>query len=131
MYNRQKVIDVHGHMSTPPHFRAYAYNLIALRSTGDGALEISDELMETALGRHLKMMDERNIDVQMISPRPVAMMHWEAAFLVDKWTRTTNDIIYQQLKMHPDRVMGSPIRRLESRGTPLPLNIFILSVLPA
>lgn len=106
MYNRQKVIDVHGHMSTPPHFRAYAYNLIALRSPGDGALEISDELMETALGRHLKMMDERNIDIQMISPRPVAMMHWEAAFLVEKWTRTTNDIIHQQLKMHPDRFVG-------------------------
>jgi predicted TIM-barrel fold metal-dependent hydrolase len=93
-------------MSTPPHFRAYAYNLIALRSPGDGDLEISDELMETALGRHLKMMDERNIDIQMISPRPAAMMHWEAAFIVEKWTRTTNDIIHQQCKMHPDRFVG-------------------------
>ena len=106
MYQGKKVIDVHGHMSTPPHFRAYAYNLIALRSPGDGDLEISDELMETALGRHLKMMDERNIDLQMISPRPVAMMHWEAAFLVEKWTRVTNDIIHQQCKKHPDRFVG-------------------------
>ncbi len=81
MYNGQKVIDVHGHMSTPPHFRAYAYNLIALRSPRDGDLEISDELMQTALGRHLRIMDERNIDLQMISARPVAFMHWEAAFL--------------------------------------------------
>jgi len=32
MYNGQKVIDVRGHMSTPPHFRAYADDLIALRS---------------------------------------------------------------------------------------------------
>jgi len=106
MYQGKKVIDVHGHMSTPPHFRAYAYNLIALRSPGDGDLEISDELMETALGRHRKMMDERNIDLQMISPRPVAMMHWEAAFLVEKWTRVTNDIIHQQCKKHPDRFVG-------------------------
>ncbi len=106
MYNGQKVIDVHGHMSTPPHFRAYAFNLIALRSPGDGDLEISDELMQTALGRHLRIMDERNIDLQMISPRPVAFMHWEAAFLVEKWTRITNNIIQQHCRMYPERFIG-------------------------
>jgi predicted TIM-barrel fold metal-dependent hydrolase len=105
MYNGERVIDVHGHMSTPPHFRAYAFNLIALRTPGAG-LDISDQLMETALGRHLRIMDERNIDVQMISPRPVAMMQWETAPLVAKWTRVTNDVIYQQTKMHPDRYVG-------------------------
>ncbi len=106
MYNGHKVVDVHGHMSTPPHFRAYAYNLIALRSPSEGELEISDDLMETALGRHLKMMNERNIDIQMISPRPVAMMHWERPFIVEKWTRTTNDVIHQHCKLHPDRFVG-------------------------
>src|SRR6266511_3519257 len=74
MYDGQRVIDVHGHMSTPPHFRAFAYNMIALRST-EGSPNISDQLMQTALDRHLRIMDERNIDVQMISPRPVAKMH--------------------------------------------------------
>ena len=106
MYNGQKVIDVHGHMSTPPHFRAYAYNLIALRSPGDGELEMSDELAESALGRHLRMMDERNIDIQMISPRPVAMMHWERPFVVEKWTRTTNNVIHRHCQLHPDRFVG-------------------------
>ncbi len=105
MYNGERVIDVHGHMSTPPHFRAYAFNLIALRTPGAG-LEISDQLMETALGRHLRIMDERNIDVQMISPRPVAMMQFETVPLVEKWTRVTNDVIYQQTKVHPDRYVG-------------------------
>ncbi len=106
MYNGQKVIDVHGHMSTPPHFRAFAYNLIALRSPGGTDLEISKELMDGALARHFRIMDERNIDLQMISPRPVAMMHWEAPFIVNKWTRVTNDIIHQQCQMHPDRFVG-------------------------
>ncbi|NIO08472.1 MAG: amidohydrolase family protein, partial [Deltaproteobacteria bacterium] len=106
MYNGQKVIDIHGHMSTPPHFRAYAYSLIALRSPGDGGLELSDELMQTALGRHLRIMDERNIDLQMISARPVAFMHWEAPFLVEKWTRVTNDIIQQHCRMYPERFVG-------------------------
>ena len=92
MYHGERVIDVHGHMSTPPHFRAYAYNMIALRST-EGAPNISDQLMQTALDRHLRIMDEREIDVQMISPRPVAMMHWETKPLVNHWTRVTNDVI--------------------------------------
>src|SRR2546423_1843393 len=98
MYKGVKVIDVHGHMSTPPQFRAFAYNLIALRSPGEGGLDISTEQMEGALSRHLKMLDARGIDVQMISARPVAYMHWEANFLVQKWSRVTNDIIHQQCK---------------------------------
>ncbi len=106
MYHGQKVIDVHGHMSTPPHFRAYAYNLVALRTPSQDDLHISDELMETALARHLKMLDENNIDLQMISPRPVAMMHWEWPALVEKWTRTTNDVIFQQCQKHGDRFIG-------------------------
>lgn len=106
MYNGQKVIDVHGHMSTPPHFRAYAFNLIALRSPAEGSLEISNELMETALSRHLKMLDNLNVDIQMISPRPVAMMQWEQPLLVEKWTRVTNDVIHQQCVTHGDRFVG-------------------------
>src|SRR5919205_2421092 len=106
MYQGEKVIDVHGHMSTPPHFRAFAYNLIAFRTPGEGRLEISDELMETALRRHLGMLDEFNVDVQMISARPVAMMHWERPRLCAEWTRTTNDVIYQQCQAHPDRFVG-------------------------
>ena len=106
MHNGVKVIDVHGHMSTPPHFRAYAYNLIALRSPGEGSIEMSDEQMAGPLQRHLRMMDERGIDLQMISARPVAMMHWEANFLVDKWSRVTNDVIARQCKLHGDRYVG-------------------------
>ena len=106
MYDGYKVVDVHGHMSTPPQFRAYAFNLIALRSPGAAGLEISDEAMEGALKRHLRMLDERGIDLQMISARPVAYMHWEAEFLVQKWSRVTNDVIAQQCRMHPDRYLG-------------------------
>src|SRR3546814_816847 len=51
-------------------------------------------------------MTERDIDLQLISPRPVAMMHWERPFLVEPWSRTTNDVIHGQCKMHPDRFVG-------------------------
>src|SRR6185369_4183925 len=100
------VLDVHGHMSGPPQVRAWAYNLISLRSPGDGALELSDAELEQALERHLKVLDERRIDVQLVSPRPVAMMHWERPFIQRAWARTTNDIIAQHVRLHPDRFAG-------------------------
>ena len=106
MYQNKKVIDIHGHMSTPPHFRAFAYNMIALRGMGGGKLVIPDDAMAGASERHLRMLDERNIDVQMISPRPVAMMHWERPFLVDEWTVTTNDCIAQISRLSKDRFVG-------------------------
>ena len=105
MYNGEKVIDVHGHHSTPAHFRAYAYNLIALRSPMGGA-SLPEGAMREAQDRHLGMMDERNIDVQFISPRPVAMMHWEQPHIVDHWSQVTNDVIFQTCQMHPDRFEG-------------------------
>ncbi len=100
------VLDVHGHMSGPPQVRAWAYNLIALRSPEEGDLEIEDAQMERALERHLQVLDERSIDVQLVSPRPVAMMHWERPFIQRAWARTTNDLIAQHCRLHPDRFAG-------------------------
>lgn len=106
MHDGLAVIDVHGHISTPAHFRAWGFNLIALRSPEEGELEIPDDAMEAALERHLRILDERAIDVQLLSPRPVGMLHWERPFIVEKWTRTTNDVIHQQCRLHPERFAG-------------------------
>ena len=105
MLDGKKVIDIHGHHSTPAHFRAYAYNLIALR-TPTGGLQLPEGPMRESQERHIGMMDERLIDVQFISPRPVAMMHWEQPILVEHWTKVTNDVIRQTCDMYPDRFRG-------------------------
>ncbi|MGW5106023.1 amidohydrolase family protein [Nocardia sp. NPDC004123] len=107
MYHGKIVIDAHGHMSTPPEFRAYAYNILALRTaSGFGSLSISDDRMSEAIQGHLAALDERRIDVQLLSPRPVAMMHWERPYLVEAWTQTTNDVIAQQCSLAPGRFVG-------------------------
>jgi predicted TIM-barrel fold metal-dependent hydrolase len=105
-FDGYSVLDVHGHMSGPPQVRAWAYNLIALRSPEESQLELEDAEVEKALERHLTVLDERRIDVQLISPRPVAMMHWERPFIQRAWARTTNDLIAQQCRLHPDRFVG-------------------------
>ena len=106
MYEGEKTVDVHGHHSTPANFRAYAYNLIALRTPVGSGLEIPEGPMQQAQERHLGLLDERGVDVQFISPRPVAMMHWEQPALVEHWTMTTNDVIHQTCELHPDRFRG-------------------------
>jgi len=105
MYNGKKVIDVHGHLSTPVHFRAHVMNMIALRTPNEN-INIPEAAMKQALDRHLRVMDERDIDLQMISPRPVAMVHWERPILQEAWARTTNNVIHGQCVMHPDRFVG-------------------------
>jgi len=105
MYKGKLVIDMHGHLSTPPHFRAHALNLVALRTPGD-ALLLPEAAMKAAQDRHLKMLDERNIDVQFISPRPVAMLHWERPFIVHDWTKVTNNIIADNCRAYPKRFAG-------------------------
>ncbi|VCU68813.1 Amidohydrolase [Pigmentiphaga humi] len=105
MYKKKLVIDVHGHLSAPPHFRAYAMNLMSLRSASS-TLAIPETAMAAAQERHLAMLDNCKVDLQLLSPRPVTMMHWERPFLVDKWTQTTNDLIATQCKLHPKRFVG-------------------------
>lgn len=81
-------------------------NLIALRTPGDGVVKIPEAAMKQSLDNHIRALDERQIDVQLISPRPVAMMHWERPMIVEAWSRMTNDVIAEQCALHPTRFVG-------------------------
>ncbi|MDB5699522.1 MAG: amidohydrolase [Alphaproteobacteria bacterium] len=105
MFNGHRVIDVHGHISSPPAVRAFAFNLGAFNSPED-KLTLTDEQVRPAMERHLRLLDERDVDVQLLSARPVAMMHWERPRLTDAWTRVTNDLIAQQCRLAGGRFAG-------------------------
>ena len=112
MYKDLKVIDVHGHMSTPQEFSMFGLNLINLRTPNCDhpnplqQLSISDASLDSALKQHLKVLDERAIDIQLISPRPVNMWHWETAPVQQVWCKLTNDIISRSCRLYPDRFIG-------------------------
>ncbi len=105
MYNGQTVVDVHGHMTTPAPFRQFLAETVAQNTPGR-KLDMSDEQLENAQQRHLKFMDDRNIDVQLIGPRPIAMWHWMRPFLQDFWASTVNNVIARIVKLHPQRFRG-------------------------
>ena len=105
MYKNVKVLDVHGHVSTPPEYFAHAAFLMAANG-GDRKLQIPKERLEEAQQRHLKELDERSVDVQLIGPRPFANFMWQRPHVQAAWCRATNDTIHQACQLHPDRLLG-------------------------
>lgn len=107
MFEGKKVLDVHGHISRPAEYMAYAATVMASNGPAPlGAYRITDEKLVDSQKRHLKELDERNIDVQLLGPRPFSSFHWMRPHLQDAWAKFTNDLIAQAVKMNPTRFLG-------------------------
>jgi predicted TIM-barrel fold metal-dependent hydrolase len=105
MYQQVRVLDVHGHVTMPPEYMAYAATLIAANGP-DSQLEISDTAIAAAQERHLAALDERGIDVQLLGPRPYATFASARPRVQRAWALTTNDLIDRVCRMYPDRFVG-------------------------
>jgi len=124
VFKGTKVLDVHGHVSAP----ACAGNWImggltsghvgpspfrggagaGANSMGaSGPNPLGDEAFMNENKRHANYMDERNIDVQVIGPRPFTMMGWMPRHLLVRWCEFTNDTIKKQVDNFPDRFLGA------------------------
>jgi predicted TIM-barrel fold metal-dependent hydrolase len=114
MYQNTKVLDVHGHVSVPPSSNAFLTLMLGsntampspLSTPGARATTTEEEFRAAAAG-HVSYMDERNIDVQVIGPRPFMMLGWMEPHLLPAWTRYVNDTIHQQVSWYPDRFVGA------------------------
>jgi predicted TIM-barrel fold metal-dependent hydrolase len=118
VYKGQKVFDVHGHVTAPDAYRAAATGLMAsntpqkqsvlMRPDDQRPGPLRDEnFKQLVLTQHVQYMDERNIDVQIIGPRPFLMMGWMPQPILESWTRLTNDAIGKQVSFFPDRFLTS------------------------
>ncbi len=114
----RKVFDLHGHVTAPDAYRAAASGLMAsntpqarsvlMRPDADRPGPLRDEnFKQVVLTQHVQYMDERNIDVQVIGPRPFMMMGWMNYDILVSWTRLTNDAIGKQVSFFPDRFLCS------------------------
>lgn len=78
MYNDIPVLDVHGHVSVP--FAANSFLVLMMGSNtpmdspigqqAAGPARVSLADFRLAAEEHARYLDERNIDVQVIGPRP-------------------------------------------------------------
>ena len=121
MFKGTRVLDVHGHVSAPPGARNWIMGGLTsghvgpspLRSGGGGGgagpNPLSDEAFMQTNQHHITYMDERNIDVQVLGPRPFTMMGWMPRHLLNRWCEFTNDTIQKQVQNFPDRFLGTTI----------------------
>ena len=116
MYNGLKVLDVHSHVSHPMGGMGQVFMFMnAMNATlaspidtpAAGQFGLDDEAFATSVGAHLAYIDERQIDVQVLGPRPFLMQGFMADHLLPAWTRIVNDTIHKQCAMFPDRFVGA------------------------
>jgi predicted TIM-barrel fold metal-dependent hydrolase len=116
MYKGIKVLDVHGHVSAPGNGFAVLAGMLASNTPrvhdprtpqGLAGLNMTPEAWNASTGRHVGLMDDHNIDVQIIGPRPFAMLGWMQPHLLPHWTRLVNNFIFKQVEMHPTRFIGA------------------------
>ena len=70
---------------------------------------LSDDAFKQSNQHHVTYMDDRNIDVQVLGPRPFTMMGWMPRHLLPRWCEFTNDTIHKQVQNFPDRFLGTTI----------------------
>jgi predicted TIM-barrel fold metal-dependent hydrolase len=113
MYNGTKVFDVHGHVSVAPAANTFVGSMLASNGHGRSPLATgrggpSEEEYRAAAARHLAYMDERDIDVQIIGPRPFMMLGQVLSHRqMEAWTEHINLTIAQQCRFYPDRFLGA------------------------
>ncbi len=116
MYDGYKVLDVHSHVSAP--MGGMGQVSMFLQATNGtmpspidgptaGQFGLDDEAFAKSVANHMAYIDERNIDVQILGPRPFLMQGFMQDHLLPAWTRVVNDAIAKQCRMRPDRFLGA------------------------
>ncbi len=116
MFDGYRVLDVHSHVSAPMGGMGQISMFMqsmngALPSPIDtpsaGQFGLDDEAFERSVAAHMAYIDERNIDAQILGPRPFLMQGFMEDHLLPAWTRVVNDAIAKQCRMRPDRFLGA------------------------
>ena len=121
MYNGVKVFDVHGHVSAPGNNgAALVGGMLAsntpMRRLSAGIPGFDDDAFRASGKRHADLMDDRNIDVQIIGPRPFLQMGWMQPHLIPSWSRFVNDC-HRQAVQPVSRTASSAPRRCRRTAT--------------
>jgi predicted TIM-barrel fold metal-dependent hydrolase len=115
MYENLPVLDVHGHVSTPQAANYIVVRMLAtntpidspIGTAGPGPAGVTLDEFRAAAQKHVDYLDERNIDVQVIGPRPFMHLGWMEPHLAPAWARYVNDTIHQQVELFPGRFLGA------------------------
>src|SRR5882757_2647383 len=116
VFNGRKVLDVHAHVSAP--IDAYSIMIFMLgantpmptpvgKPSPKGIFRWDEDDIVQAMSTHVTEIDARNIDVQILGPRPFLGMGWMPDHLQGPWTRHVNEVINLQCTAFPERFLGA------------------------
>lgn len=115
MYKNVKVLDVHAHVSAPGPNGMNVLGAILASNTPTQLdprkplprMGFNDQTWAESTKRHVDLLDDHNIDVQILGPRPFAMLGWMQPHLLPSWVRFNNLMIAKQCELHPSRFIGA------------------------
>ncbi len=106
------IIDCHGHYTTAPlaHTTWRQAQREAFDSGGSPppypAIS-DDEIRDSIENNQLRLMDERGIDLTVLSPRASAMEHHFGDQEVSRqWAEVSNDLVHRVVGLYPNRFAG-------------------------
>jgi len=112
------IIDSHAHVVIPPHSHKFLSELVGSRANPVRVPAHPEEAVRKAAASILEKMDAVGTDIQFLSPRPYQQLHsLKPARVTQLWTQHMNDLIYETVKLFPNRfrgVAGLPQHRDES-----------------
>ncbi len=115
MYNGVKVLDIHAHVSAPNH-GTQALGMMMAINTPISANPLTQFLPQYGMTEeswakmnadHLALLEDRQIDAQLLGPRPILMMGTMQPHLLQGWTRFVNNMIAKQVSLSPDKFVGA------------------------
>jgi 4-oxalmesaconate hydratase len=103
------IIDVHGHYTTaPPALDAYRGRQLArLNQAAQTRLVLPPDAVAASLEASVARMDERGIDMVLLSPRASGMGHDIGDETISRaWTQACNDAVAAAVRAFPGRFAG-------------------------
>lgn len=97
------IVDMHGHW-TSGGLRNLLAQAVSLRNISDSVKPLGG--LDDTNDENLRCMEERGIDMQILSVRPVMMLHVENRYISIPWARVHNNVMAEAVSRHPDRFRG-------------------------
>lgn len=95
------VIDMHAHWLSPG-LKDWGFSLLSLRNASATAKPLKG--IDEENQRNIQCMDERGIDLQILSIRPVSMLSLENPMINIPWCKVFNNVVAEAVKKRPDRL---------------------------
>jgi predicted TIM-barrel fold metal-dependent hydrolase len=97
------VIDMHAHWLSSG-LKEWGWQLLSLRNAPASARPMKGIDEENA--KNIECMDQRGIDMQVLSIRPVGMLSHENPFINIPWSKVFNNVLAEAVSRQPERLRG-------------------------